>query len=75
MNQASGAASLEIGIVFPNSGLHAPPSISPSPIISHIKPASSSRSSPPSPSRSARDHRYLDLAKFHWTLGKHPRIP
>uniref|UniRef100_A0A0E0A958 Uncharacterized protein n=1 Tax=Oryza glumipatula TaxID=40148 RepID=A0A0E0A958_9ORYZ len=28
------------------------------------------RSSPPSPSRSARGHRYLDLAKFHWTLGR-----
>nr|XP_025876544.1 uncharacterized protein LOC107279151 [Oryza sativa Japonica Group] len=26
------------------------------------------RGSPPSPSRSARGHRYLDLAKFHWTL-------
>ena len=29
----------------------------------------------PPPSRSARGHRYLDLAKFLWTLGKHPRIP
>ncbi|BAS72180.1 Os01g0372100 [Oryza sativa Japonica Group] len=26
------------------------------------------RGSLPSPSRSARGHRYLDLAKFHWTL-------